>query len=72
MIGTVGDIRVERIETKLRGVERHILLPLFPIDFFLFPYVHKESISYVHSEVKVVLEAKISKFGVRHRRNSLK
>ena len=37
MAVTVGDIRVERVETKLRGVERHVLLPLFVIDFFVFP-----------------------------------
>ena len=37
MIVTVGDIRVERVETKLRGVERHVLLPLFVSDFFVFP-----------------------------------
>ena len=37
MTVTVGDIRVERVETKLRGVERHVLLPLFVIDFFVFP-----------------------------------
>ena len=26
MTNTVGDIRVERVETKVKGVERHVLL----------------------------------------------
>ena len=37
MTNTVGDIRVERVETKVRGVEGHVLLPFFTIDFLLFP-----------------------------------
>ena len=55
MTNTIGERRVERVETKVRGVEGHVLLPFFTIDFLIFLEVHKESISYVHSEVRVTL-----------------
>ena len=37
MTNTVGDIRMERVETKVRGVEGHVLLSFFTIDFLIFP-----------------------------------
>ena len=65
-----GDIRVQRAKTKLGHLEKKNFEIFFPIEFFFchLPQVSKHSMSWPDSKVTLILQEKIAKFELSHRK----